>query len=188
MGVPNTTTFTFQDVTTEIYGDTAANRNLSQCFTDSIAGGFDSTYNPNSDGTNNNLLNFRNYNHNPGNQLYFIMDSSGGTSGFHLYNGTASSSVNATFTYVSKTTGDLPITVRYAGVARSPGYSYTVNIALTATGGGGVGYFGRGDWTVTSTNFGLGSTVTFKMEINSSTADTLPTTTNPLSSAFNYIT
>jgi len=64
MAVPNTTNFTLQDVTTEIYGDTAANRNLNQCFTDAT-GTFDGTYNPNSNGTSNNLLNFRNYNHNP---------------------------------------------------------------------------------------------------------------------------
>lgn len=61
MAVPDTTTFTLQDVTTELYGDTAAGRNLSSCFADAVAGSFDSNYNPNADGTNNNLLNFRNY-------------------------------------------------------------------------------------------------------------------------------
>ena len=81
---------------------------------------------------------------------------------------------------------DLPITVIHAGTARSPGYSYTTNISLTDSFGFGCFYFGRGDWTVTSVNFGLSSSVTFKMEINSSTADTLPTTTNPLSTPFYY--
>ena len=187
MAVPNTTNFTLQDVTTEIYGDTAADRNLSQCFTDAT-GTFDGTYNPNSNGTSNNLLNFRNYNHNPGNQLNFIIDSFGYLQGFLLDSGTCGSSVNATFTYVSNAQSDLPITVSHAGTARSPGYSYTTNISLTEGNGFGCGYFGRGDWTVTSGNFGNSSSVTFRMEINSSTADTLPTTTNPLSHPFSYFT
>ncbi len=58
--VPNTTTFTFQDVTTAVYGDTASGRNLSSSFTDSLYIG--SMPNAtNSDGTRNNQLNFQNY-------------------------------------------------------------------------------------------------------------------------------
>ena len=58
--VPNTTTFTFQDVSSAVYGDTASGRNLSSAFTDSLYIG--SMPNAtNSYGTRNNQLNFQNY-------------------------------------------------------------------------------------------------------------------------------
>ena len=58
--VPNTTTFSFWDVSDVIYGDHNANRNLSQAFTDSNAAYFDANYgsktmNPKT------LYGFRNY-------------------------------------------------------------------------------------------------------------------------------
>ena len=177
MPVPNTTTFMLQDVVNTVNPTTD---DLVDCFADAVSSKFDSSYS----GSKNNLLNFRNYDAGAsGNQLSFITTSSGGTYGFYLSNATANSTVNATFKYLSKTTGDLPITVRHAGVARSPGYSYTANVAM----GSGGSYFGRGDWAVTSSNFGLGSTVTFQMLINSSTADTLPPSgENPRSHVFVY--
>lgn len=58
MAVPDTTNFTFQDVTTEIYNDVAAGRNLSAAFT-AATGTFDSRYVENKD----RLSNFRNYAH-----------------------------------------------------------------------------------------------------------------------------
>jgi len=54
--VPNTTTFTFQDVTTAVYNDTAAGRNLTAAFANAT-GVFDPAY----VGGKTNLLNFRNY-------------------------------------------------------------------------------------------------------------------------------
>lgn len=56
MAVPNTTTFSFQDVTTEIYGNVNSGRNLVQCFIDAL-GSFDNNY----AGSKNSLYNFRNY-------------------------------------------------------------------------------------------------------------------------------
>jgi hypothetical protein len=59
MAVPDTNTFNLRNVTDEFGledGD-----GLQDCFNDSSSGDFDSSHNPNSDGTNNNLLNFRNY-------------------------------------------------------------------------------------------------------------------------------
>jgi hypothetical protein len=61
MAIPDTNNFTFYDVANELYGDTNAGRNLSQCFTDSIDNSFDDNHKTNSEGTKNNLLNFRNY-------------------------------------------------------------------------------------------------------------------------------
>ena len=59
MAVPDTNTFTLNDVTTEL--GLSSGDGLVECFTAAVAGSFDGTYNPNSDGTNNNLYNFRNY-------------------------------------------------------------------------------------------------------------------------------
>ena len=59
MAVPDTNTFNLRNVTDEFGledGD-----GLQDCFNDASSGSFDSSHNPNSDGTNNNLLNFRNY-------------------------------------------------------------------------------------------------------------------------------
>lgn len=53
MGVPNTTTFTLQNVVDEIDNDD----NLVGCFNDANANYFDSSY----EGSKNQLLNFRNY-------------------------------------------------------------------------------------------------------------------------------
>ena len=59
MGVPNTDTFTLDDVLQELgLGD---GDSLQDCFDDATSSSFDTNYNPNSDGTDNNLLNFRNY-------------------------------------------------------------------------------------------------------------------------------
>lgn len=56
--VPNTSTFTLQDVCVAIYGSSSSGKNLSQCFTDAT-GTFDSNY----VGSKNSLYNFRNYQH-----------------------------------------------------------------------------------------------------------------------------
>lgn len=59
MSVPNTNTFTLQDVATEIYGDTNySGKNLVQCFASATG-----TFDPNYVGSKNGLINFRNYNH-----------------------------------------------------------------------------------------------------------------------------
>ena len=58
MAVPNTTTFTFQDVTNEIYGDTNTGRNLLAAHnTDADI----NLYDPEYIGDQNTLYNFRNY-------------------------------------------------------------------------------------------------------------------------------
>ncbi len=54
MAVPNTTTFTLQDVVTEINPTTD---DLVDCFADAVASKFDAAYS----GSKNSLLNFRNY-------------------------------------------------------------------------------------------------------------------------------
>jgi hypothetical protein len=56
MPVPNTTTFTLQNVVDEVNPTTD---DLVDCFSDANSSGFDGTYSGNKD----NLLNFRNYTH-----------------------------------------------------------------------------------------------------------------------------
>ena len=58
MAVPDTNTFSFWDVTQEVYGDHADGRNLISAFADAIAGKFDLTYGSK---TSTNMLAFRNY-------------------------------------------------------------------------------------------------------------------------------
>ena len=58
MGVPNTSTFSLQDVSNSIV---EIPNNLVSCFNGAVSSDFDGNYNPNSTGTSNNLLNFRNY-------------------------------------------------------------------------------------------------------------------------------
>ena len=57
MSIPNTNTFTLQNVVTEINPTTD---DLVDCFADANASGFDPAYK----GSKNQLLNFRNYDHN----------------------------------------------------------------------------------------------------------------------------
>jgi hypothetical protein len=58
MSVPDTNTFSLQDITTEIYGDTAAGRNLVSCFADATG-----TFDPSYAGSKDRMSNFRNYTH-----------------------------------------------------------------------------------------------------------------------------
>jgi hypothetical protein len=54
MAVPDTSTFGLIDVINELEL-WELNEDLVACFTYAVSNKFDSTYNPNSDGTNNNL-------------------------------------------------------------------------------------------------------------------------------------
>ena len=58
MSVPNTNTFSLQDVVDVVDPTTD---DLVDCFSDADSSAFNSSYNPNSAGNNNNLLNFRDY-------------------------------------------------------------------------------------------------------------------------------
>ena len=69
MGVPNTTTFTLQNVVDVVDNDD----NLVGVFNDAVASKFDSAYS----GAKNNLLNFRNYDSTSG---YFSFNATLGTS------------------------------------------------------------------------------------------------------------
>lgn len=74
MSVPNTTTFTLQDVVDEI--NAAGVDSLTECFSAANNAGFDPLY----EGSKDNLLNFRNYNNNPGVPVIPVSLGTGGTS------------------------------------------------------------------------------------------------------------
>lgn len=67
--VPNTTTFAFTDVTTSVYGDNAAGRELSGSFGSAVSIGFDGAYS----GSKNSQLNFRNYQPSLADGAYFYL-------------------------------------------------------------------------------------------------------------------
>jgi hypothetical protein len=165
MAVPNTDTFTLDDVLQELgLGD---GDSLQDCFDDATSSSFDTNYNPNSDGTDNNLLNFRNYGSTTVNTLTVTIDSIGFPPISLARVGNESTKTqNITFKwqYVSQA-GDIPATVSYGGVARSAGYT-TPNIT---------GAFGDGaEYQPFYITGGNATTITFKFTLISATVDNVP--------------
>jgi len=74
MGVPNNSTFSLQDITTEIYGDTNSSRNLNSCFNDGD-GVFDNSHNVSG---SEQMVEFQNYSHV---NLLLLNDSDGSYDG-----------------------------------------------------------------------------------------------------------
>ena len=168
MAVPNTDTFTLDDVLQELgLGD---GDSLQDCFDDATLSSFDTNYNPNSDGTDNNLLNFRNYGGTQTTTLTVAQSPiSGGSSHIDLGNqSTSSQNISYTWEYVSQSGGS-GVDVQYGGVTRSPGYvtptitsSFNANQYKPFT-------FGSG---------GNNTTVYFKFTLISATVDVVPSSPN----------
>ncbi len=168
MAVPNTDTFTLDDVLQELgLGD---GDSLQDCFDDATLSSFDTNYNPNSDGTDNNLLNFRNYGGAQTTTLTVAQSPiSGGSSHIDLGNqSTSSQNISYTWEYVSQSGGS-GVDVQYGGVTRSPGYvtptitsSFNANQYKPFT-------FGSG---------GNNTTVYFKFTLISATVDVVPSSPN----------
>lgn len=108
MAVPNTNTFSFQDVTMEIYGDTATGRNLSQAFTDAT-GTLDQTY----EGNHDRQTNFRNYSHIP-NEIALYLDS--------MVISTPDYELNWSFEIWNGTVSDYNYVVRYQNITQGSSY------------------------------------------------------------------
>ena len=168
MAVPNTDTFTLDDVLQELgLGD---GDSLQDCFDDATLSSFDTNYNPNSDGTDNNLLNLRNYGGAQTTTLTVAQSPiSGGSSHIDLGNqSTSSQNISYTWEYVSQSGGS-GVDVQYGGVTRSPGYvtptitsSFNANQYKPFT-------FGSG---------GNNTTVYFKFTLISATVDVVPSSPN----------
>jgi hypothetical protein len=105
MAVPDTDTFSLEDVNIEIYGFSTENMSLQAAFDNADPALFDSNFNPNSLGFNNNLLNWRNYN--------FIVTTCGqnrteeGGSGYPISQNTAFGNAQGTVT-LDPTVGNVP--------------------------------------------------------------------------------
>jgi len=164
MAVPNTTTFSLQDVVTEINPTTD---DLVDCFADAVAGSFDPSYS----GSKNNLLNFRNYGAAPaviqfnvsGNN--FVIDSATAFQGFQIE-----------FTYISQTSTGSIATVKEGTNTVAIGSTKTYN----TVGGPGTLWdadpFSGNPYTVVSGFTGT-ATITVGLRIASTTIDTFPTAT-----------
>lgn len=117
MAVPNTNTFSLQDVVDEINPTTD---DLQDCINDAIEGNYDPTYYT---APATSLLEFRNYG--AGNLLSVTTDSAGfPVISFAFVSNQSTSVQTLTFTwkYVGQVS-DLDATVSYAGTTRSPGYT-----------------------------------------------------------------
>ena len=122
MAVPDTNTFDLLTVINVIGLGTGDG--LQECFDDSDDSEFDSSYNPNSDGTDNNLLNFRNYNAGTTNTLVVSTQGSGDFNYANIGNfSDATQNVSYTWKYVQKISGTGTVTVSYDGVAVGEGYT-----------------------------------------------------------------
>tara|TARA_R110000803_G_scaffold196905_1_gene260348 strand:+ start:80 stop:628 length:549 start_codon:yes stop_codon:yes gene_type:complete len=169
MGVPNTTTFSLQDVI-DIVSPTT--NDLVDSFADAVANKFDPSYS----GSKNQLLNFRNYDGSCPVGTICIKPRSltppifNPTTFALLENETTTSQVvSYKWQYVSQTGTR---TVMYDGVARSPGYTTPT---LTQNFGTGVnaGVVGLTGWSFPAAT---GSTVmTFKFTLLGATVDSVPT-------------
>jgi len=163
MAVPNTTTFTLQNVVDEVNPTTD---DLVDCFADAASSSFDSNYS----GSKNNLLNFRNYGGTQTTTLTVAQSTIvNGTSHIDLGNqSTSSQNISYTWEYVSQSGGS-GVDVQYGGVTRSTGYvtptitsSFNANQYKPFT-------FGSG---------GHNTTVYFKFTLISATADIVPSSPN----------
>ena len=123
MAVPDTEYFDLATVI-DVIG-LGVGEGLQECFDDSDDSEFDTNYNPNSDGLDNNLLNFRNYDSGSLNTLT-VSTGSFYTGYEHARIGNFSDptqTISYTWKYVEKLSGTGTTTISYGGVARAEGYT-----------------------------------------------------------------
>jgi len=161
MAVPDTGTFSLQDVVDEINPTTD---DLVDCVSDASSGSYDGTY-YSSPATS--LLEFRNY---AGAAAQLTLTTSGDN--FVVANATAFQGIQLEFEYVSQTTTGTLAPVTHNGSAKSVGDTVVVNTV------GGAGTI----WNVSaftnpfsvSNPFSGTATVTIGLKINSTSVDTFP--------------
>ena len=148
MAIPDTDTFSLQDVITEF--GLASGDGLFECFEEAVAGSFDPSHNPNADGTDNNLLNFRNYG--AGNTVLTLYSTFNSNSRENIFvSGTTASqtisvkytiiSINGTGAEVSGPSGFTTLTAVGQNTTHSavvePGFSYYAIITYATSSGFG---------------------------------------------------
>ena len=161
MAIPDTTTFSLQDVVTEINPTTD---DLVDCFADAVSGSFDPSYS----GSKNNLLNFRNYGAIP--VLTLILSGNN----FVIDNATVFQGFQMKFTYISQTSTGTLATIKEGTNTVSIGGTKTV----TTVGGPGQLWNANAllgnPFTVQGSYTGI-ATITVGIEIISADTDTFPT-------------
>ena len=165
MAVPNTQTFTLQDVVNEVNPTTD---DLVDCFSDAVAGQFDSAYS----GLKNELLNFRNYNAVAANVLTLSKVAGTTSTGAYALVGnysTTNQTVSYTYEYLSWYNTTTEPIVYLNGVEVTTGVVYTnSNASIAADGGKFFIPFTFGSGTASGTK------LRFKFTLYSASVDTVP--------------
>ena len=162
MAVPNTTTFSLQDVVDEINPTTD---DLVDCVSDAQSGNYDGSY-YSSPATS--LLEFRNYG-----AVAPTITLTSSFFNFVVGNASVFQSIQLEFEYVSQTFTGTAAVVTASGTAQSVGATKIVN----ASGGPGTIWNANafsGIFTVANPTSGT-ATVTMGLKINSTGTDTFPT-------------
>ena len=166
MAVPDTDTFSLQDVVDEINPTTD---DLQDCINDAIEGNYDTNYYT---APATSLLEFRNYR--TGNLLSVITTSASFppvSFAFVSNESTRIQTFTYRWTYVGQQ-GDIDATVSYDGITSSPGYT-TPTISQTFSDGDSLAFYvpfliERGNATI----------VEFEFELITASVDTVPTAPN----------
>ncbi len=187
MSVPNTEYFDLATVI-DVVG-LGAGDGLQECFDDADDSEFDTNYNPNSYGTDNNLLNFRNYDSGSINTLTVSSQD------FFEYNyakignfSDPTQTISYTWKYVGKVSGDGTVTISYGGVARGVGYT-----TPTITGSiNQIGYPDTAGVFIAEETFDISPTSTnwsarFEFTLLVSTYDLVPSSPNNKTTVDTYI-
>jgi hypothetical protein len=167
MAVPDTTTFSLQDVVSEINPTTD---DLLDCVSDASSGSYDGTYYTN---PATSLLEFRNY----GASAATIVVAVSGNN-FLVNGATAFQGFQIEFEFVSQTDnldfGGTPAVVKKGGSTVSVGATDTIN---TVGGPGNLWNADPGAGSPFTVTLPLGgqSTIVWGVKINSTTVDTFPT-------------
>tara|TARA_R110002124_G_C8646748_1_gene488848 strand:- start:62 stop:616 length:555 start_codon:yes stop_codon:yes gene_type:complete len=173
MGVPNTTTFSMQDVSSTV---DPSKTQLTQLIEVANAQS-PSLWDPAYSGSKNSLLNFRNYDAGVSNLLTVTATSSGfPPSGVILIqnNSVDSQAITYTWQYVSQTTTDFLATVQYGGTTRAVGYTTpTINDTLETNPTSNYSY--QQPFSISGGN---GATLTFKLVLLTAATDTVPSSPN----------
>tara|TARA_B100000767_G_scaffold219927_1_gene208108 strand:- start:234 stop:812 length:579 start_codon:yes stop_codon:yes gene_type:complete len=187
MSVPNTNTFDLLTVINVIGLGTGDG--LQECFDDSDDSEFDSSYNPNSDGTDNNLLNFRNYDSGSLNTLVVSTQNIGDFYYANIGNfSDGTQNVSYTWKYVQKISGTGNVTISYGGVARAEGYTTpTITGSINQIGGSDTAgrFFARNTFDISPDNSNWQAEFEFTLLV--SAYDIVPTSPNNKTTFTAYI-
>ena len=187
MSVPNTEYFDLATVI-DVVG-LGAGDGLQECFDDADDSEFDTSYNPNSYGTDNNLLNFRNYDSGSLNTLTVSTEIIGEYDYAQIGNfSDGTQTISYKWKYVQKISGTGTVTIKYNGVTYAPGdETPTITGSINQLGGNGSAgkFFPSNTFDISPDNNNW--TAEFKFTLLVSTYDIVPTSPNNETTFTTYI-